>query len=241
MYQPDAIANYERDGHTYLVTANEGDARDYAAFSEETRVSELTLDPAAFPNAAGLQMPDALGRLRVSRANGDTDRDGDYEHLYAFGARSFSIWSEDGSLVFDSGDEFEQRTSTASPTGFNTSNDNNVFDDRSDDKGPEPEGLTVATLFDRVYAFIALERIGGIAIYDITNPIAPAFVQYLNRRSFTATVSSPEALDLGPEDVLVIQADDSPNGDPLLIVSNEVSGSTSLFGIKQRTGLRGAE
>ena len=241
MYQPDAIANYERDGHTYLVTANEGDARDYAAFSEETRVSELTLDPAAFPNAAGLQMPDALGRLRVSRANGDTDRDGDYEHLYAFGARSFSIWSEDGSLVFDSGDEFEQRTSTASPTGFNTSNDNNVFDDRSDDKGPEPEGLTVATLFDRVYAFIALERIGGIAIYDITDPISPAFVQYLNRRSFTATVSSPEALDLGPEDVIVIPANDSPNGNPLLIVSNEVSGSTSLFGIKQRTGLRDAE
>ena len=99
----------------------------------------------------------------------------------------------------------------------------------------------MATLFDRVYAFIALERIGGIAIYDITDPSAPAFEQYLNRRSFTATVSSPEALDLGPEDVLVIQADDSPNGDPLLIVSNEVSGSTSLFGIKQRTGLRGAE
>jgi len=35
------------------------------------------------------------------------------------------------------------------------------MDDRSDDKGPESEGVTIASLFGRTYLFVMLERIGG--------------------------------------------------------------------------------
>ena len=35
MYQPDAIAAYEAKGATYLVTANEGDAKDYEGFPKK--------------------------------------------------------------------------------------------------------------------------------------------------------------------------------------------------------------
>jgi hypothetical protein len=237
MFQPDAIAAFEHHGQTYLVTANEGDVREYDGLpggTEQRRVSSLTLDAASFPNAVVLQAASAMGRLNVTMSDGDTDGDGDFDRLFAFGARSFSIWDAAGQRTFDSGDALEQLTAGRYPGNFNASNTNNTRDNRSDDKGPEPEGLTVARLFGRLYLFVALERIGGIVVYEIANPAAPAFVQYINVRDFSAAPSSVAAGDLGPEGVIVIPAEDSPNGQPLLVAANEVSGTTRIYGIRPR-------
>jgi hypothetical protein len=232
MYQPDAITSYTVGDRTYVVTANEGDARDYDAFSEEERIEDLTLDPDTFPNAAELQQEENLGRLTVTTTQGDTDGDGDFDELYAFGARSFSIFDEEGNLVFDSGDDFEQITAQLLPDDFNSNNDeNDSFDSRSDAKGPEPEGITVGTIFGRTYAFIGLERIGGIMTYDITDPHNPTFVEYVNNRDFSGDAEMGTAGDLGPEGLLFVSADESPNQQPLLVVTNEVSGSTTLYSI----------
>jgi 2',3'-cyclic-nucleotide 2'-phosphodiesterase (5'-nucleotidase family) len=235
IYQPDAIETYEVDGQTYLVTANEGDARDYDGFSEEERVADLTLDPTAFPDAATLQLEENLGRLNITLANGDTDGDGDYDELYAYGARSFSIWTlgMDGlELVYDSADDLEQITAALLPDVFNSTNDDNdSFDNRSDDKGPEPEGVALGEIDGRTYAFVGLERIGGVIVYDITDPAAPTFVDYVNNRDFSADAESPEAGDLGPEGLVFIPAADSPTGQPLLVVSNEVSGTVTTYGV----------
>ena len=147
LYQPDSIASYQVKGVTYLVTANEGDARDYDGFSEEARVKDLVLDPTAFPDAATLQLEENLGRLKTTTADGDTDGDGDFDELFSYGARSFSIWTTDGDLVFDSGDEFEATTAFKFPFDFNSTNDeNDSFDNRSDDKGPEPEGVVLGEI-----------------------------------------------------------------------------------------------
>jgi hypothetical protein len=154
-----------------------------------------------------------------------------YTSLYTFGARSFSIWSETGEQVFDSGDAFERLTAARYPQHFNASNSNQNFDNRSDDKGPEPEGVTIASLWGRSYAFIGLERIGGVAVYELTDPAAPRFVDYVNVRTFTVPADSAAAGDLGPEGVLVIAEQDSPVGKPLLIVTNEISGTTRIFEI----------
>jgi hypothetical protein len=117
------------------------------------------------------------------------------------------------------------------PTAFNSTNDaNNSFDTRSDDKGPEPESVTVHRLFGRQYAFIGLERVGGVIAYDVSDPTAPVFAGYVNRRDFTAT-DLTLAGDLGPEGVVVISADQSPNGEPILMLSNEISVTTTLFRI----------
>ena len=229
MFQPDAIATYEVDGQTYILSANEGDAREYDNLEEETRIKDLTLDAIAFPNAASLKTDANIGRLNVTNTIGDIDGDGDFDQLYALGARSFSVWDNLGNLVFDSGDELEQITAAEYPMYFNASNDNNSFDNRSDNKGPEPEAIVIATIDDKPYAFVGLERIGGVMIYDISNPTQPTFVKYLNRRDFTAAVESAEAGDLGPENIIVVSAADSPSGDALLIVSNEVSGNISIF------------
>ncbi|MBN1261737.1 MAG: choice-of-anchor I family protein, partial [Anaerolineae bacterium] len=219
MYQPDAIASYEVGGETFLVTANEGDARDYDGYSEEERVKDLTLDPTVFTDTATLQADENLGRLKTTSAMGDANDDGLYEELYAYGARSFSIWDANGELVFDSADQFEQITAALAPTLFNSQGDAGSFDERSDDKGPEPEGVTVATLGGRVFAFIGLERVGGVMVYDVTNPESPVFVHYFMQ----------PAGHISPEGLVFIAAADSPSGAPLLVMSNEVTGSLAIL------------
>ncbi len=245
MYQPDGITSYTVDGKTYLVTANEGDSRDFNFFSEEVRVGDLLLDPEAFPNAEELQQDENLGRLKVTNTMGDTDGDGDYDELYTFGGRSFSIFDTDGELIFDSGDAFEQITAEFFPEFFNSDDEINLFDDRSDDKGPEPQAVTIAELFGRTIAFIGLERIGGIISYDITDPFNPFFLDYVNNRDFSVefnldekgdpdpTAEQLEAVgDLGLEGLLFIAANESPNGNPLVVNANETSGTVSVFEVE---------
>lgn len=230
MYQPDGIAAYEVDGAVYIVSANEGDSRDYDTFAEESRVASLTLDADVFGDVAALQANEALGRLTVTTTLGDEDGDGVYEALYALGARSFSIWDAAGNLVWDSGDQFEQIIAALYPADFNsTNNENGSFDNRSDNKGPEPEGVAIATLNGRVYAFIGFERIGGVIVYDITDPTAPEYTTYINNRDFSGDAEAGTAGDLGPEGVLIIPADQSPTGETLLVVANEISGTTSIY------------
>lgn len=240
MYLPDAIDSFEVGGVTYLITANEGDARDWTGYTEEARVGSLSLDAAAFAaqgypdvstGASGLKHNDHLGRLNVTTSQGDIDNDGDFDRLYALGGRSFSIWTTTGQLVYDSGDAIEQITAAAYPANFNSDHAANEFDTRSDNKGPEPEAVTTGVINGRTFAFVGLERIGGIMVYDVTNPQAPVFEQYINNRNFTQTPGPGTGGDLGVEGLRFVSAADSPTGGPLLIGSQEVSGSVTVFQI----------
>lgn len=232
MYQPDAIGSYRAFGHTFIVTTNEGDSRDYDGYSEEARVKDLVLDPTIFPDADELQKDENLGRLKITTAQGDNDNDDDYDQLYSYGGRSFSIWSENGYLIYDSGSEFERLTAEILPNDFNSTNDeNDSFDNRSDDKGVEPEALAIGKIAGRKYAFIGLERLGGIMVYDITNPFKVSFVTYYNNRDFAGDAEAGTAGDLGPESIVFVPGHLSPTHTPLLVVANEVSGTTTILGI----------
>jgi len=231
MYMPDAIAQYSVGGTTYLVTANEGDARDYNGLAEEVRVgsSAYVLDPTVFPNGDFLKKNSNLGRLTVTTASGDTDNDGDFDEIHVFGARSFSIWNTTtGQIVYDSGDDFEKITANDPIFGalFNVSNDNNDLKNRSDNKGPEPEGVTVAEINGATYAFITLERTGGLMTYDITNPSAPIFVSYKNSRT-VPTVGG----DLAPEGIIYIAPTNNSLAKGLIVMANEVSSTLSIYEI----------
>lgn len=223
LYEPDAIDTYRARGETFLVMANEGDTRDYTGFNEETRVGTLNLDAAAFPDATTLKAEANLGRLTVTRVNGDVDGDGDYDRLLLPGARSFSIRRTNGDLVWDSGSQFEDFTASLVPMSFNSNGAADTFDTRSDNKGPEPEGLTIGRAWGREYAFIGLERTGGVMVYDISSPEAPRFVQYVN----TAPAN------ISPEGLLFIAAEESPTGKPLLVVSYEITGTIEVFEISR--------
>jgi hypothetical protein len=309
LYHPDSLASYAVGGRTYLVTANEGDARAWGedndlywggdasqGFVEEFRVKHLVnrngwagragddlppqlaalgagalLNPAVFGycgavdgNPGACRADEELGRLNITwtmgyrtdaagnpvmfNAAGAADPAGDrlmYDTLYSYGARSFSIRDEDGALVWDSGAEIENFLASdecrlgaareiACRDFFNTGHDEgNAFDSRSDAKGPEPEGLTVGTIGERTFAFVGLERMGGVLVYDISNPSAPFRVDYLNTREDWTTEDPSTVLDtvgdLGPEGLHFIAAKDSPNGKPLLLVGNEVSGTTAIY------------
>jgi len=260
MLQPDSIDSFEANGQTFILTANEGDARDYDGFSEEVNLDDLFADGLLDLNddnvvdtgdteiSTGetindLLAEDRLGELDFTSATGDIDGDGLIEQLHNYGGRSFSIFDEFGNLVFDSGDEFEKIIAQQIEEGilpeaaFNNDNDENDFDSRSDAKGPEPEAITVGEVDGTPYAFIGLERIGGIMAYDLSNPSEPEFVQYVNNRSFDVEPelaeggTNPEVGDLGPEGFKFIPAEDSPNGEPLLAVGNEVSGTTTVYSV----------
>lgn len=287
LYMPDSIDSYSFAGINYVVTANEGDGREYLTdeadadactaaggfdfddgdcfhYLDEIRLKDIEDTGAVIaldnltryaPDTATLAENENLGRIKivanmgVSGCTEDTfattgqPSDGCvYENLYTYGARSFSIWNgETGERVFDSGSDFEQITAQRlGEDGFNATNDENGFDDRSDDKGPEPEAIEIAAINGKTYAFIGLERVSAIMVYDITNPESASFVQFISTRDYTVDVEAlvdagdfSEAGDLAPESILFVSADDSPNGEPLIIVGNEVSGTTAIFQVNE--------
>jgi DNA-binding beta-propeller fold protein YncE len=228
MYQPDGIAAFA--GGDYLVTANEGDARDWDCYGEEVRVRDLELSPRAFRDAAALQADDALGRLTVSDTS-PRDARGRVTELHALGGRSLSVLDTRGRVVWDSGDDLEQLIAERYPDDFNTDNTENDPDSRSDGKGPEPEGVTVGRVNGTTYAFAGLERVGGIVAYDLSRPRHPELVGYVNSRDFAGDPEAGTAGDLGPEGLTFIPARDSPQGRPLLVVGHESSGTTAIYGI----------
>ncbi|WP_180039908.1 MULTISPECIES: choice-of-anchor I family protein [unclassified Acinetobacter] len=292
MYMPDAIAHYQADGKSYLVTANEGDAREWLkdetqyftgedlsqGYAEEIRVKHLfkkagfdakgdyaahlrhlvpgvvgaKLDPSVFKActttapteicADNLIKDAQIGRLTISWTQGfKRDAAGKpvlddgklvYDKLYTYGGRSFSIVDPiSRKIVWDSGSEFERKIAELFPAQFNSNHEAFKFDDRSDNKGPEPEGITLGKIGQKTYAFIGLERASGIMVYDITQPQQAKFVQYFNTRDIAQTDITKQG-DLGPEGLIFIAAKDSPNAQPLLVVGNEVSGSTAVYQIK---------
>ncbi|MBH0059103.1 choice-of-anchor I family protein [Pseudoalteromonas sp. SWXJZ94C] len=250
MYQPDTISSFSWKGANFIVTANEGDAREYffdttneadciakggldydeddgcLAYIDESRVEDLTLAS----NFDYLNNDDDdIGRLKVTTIKGDTNNDGQYESLYAYGARSFTIRDSNALVVFDSGDDIARITASVHGESFNNDEDENKGDSRSDDKGAEPEALTIGEIGDRTFAFIGLERMGGIMVYDITNPYNVQFEDYFYNRGLIKGANITG--DLAPEGMVFVPAEQSATGNALLIVGNEISGSIVVWEI----------
>ena len=245
---PDGIAAFTVEGTTYLVTANEGDAREWG--DEDQGTFYISEDERDF-SEEGVTSPTGGITGEGSGLEGKVvffkteDFDGlDPEKDYVFGGRSFTVFqaTENGlEEVFTSGDDFEALTAQYVPDYFNSSNDNAVLDDRSGKKGPEAESVTVGTVDGKTYAFVALERTGGVMAYDVTDPEAITFVNYVNTRDFGTIVEGSEEYedgeldkwvtggDVAPEGLLFLDAASSPNGEPLLLAACEVSGTVAVY------------
>ncbi|BDD12500.1 hypothetical protein FUAX_49320 (plasmid) [Fulvitalea axinellae] len=162
------------------------------------------MDPVKFPNATTLQDDAQLGRLKITTAFGDTDGDGDLDQIFGYGARSFSIWSTSGELVYDSENFIAKKSLEIG----------SYTDKRSDDKGAEPEGVTTFTSNGKTYAAVGMERTGDVMIFDLSNPTSPVFVQVLANTS--------------PEGLMIIPAEKSPTERTILVVSNEYPDDATL-------------
>jgi hypothetical protein len=240
-YMPDAMVYSTIGGQGYLFTANEGDSREFGSVVDAARISTLNLDATAFPDQLILKNNRLAGRLNGLKYSGDTDNDGDLDEIHVMGGRSFSIWNAaTGALVFDSKDLIEQIVAAHPVYGaiFNASNSIGTpsLKNRSDDKGPEPEGVTTAKINGDNYLFVSLERVGGAMIFNINDPANPVYVGYKNNRS--TTVSGP---DLGAEGMIYISPEASPNGNSIIILANEVSSTLSIYQVNTCAEIAGAE
>ncbi|MCQ4036327.1 choice-of-anchor I family protein [Kaistella montana] len=228
-YIPDAIATYNVGGTNYIVTANEGDEKEFSNLNERTTVgaSSYNLDAAVFSQAEILKASHNLGRFRVTNLNGNTDSDSAFEEINAVGSRSFSIFNADTKqIVFDSGDDFERYTAQNFASIFNADHESNTPKNRSRSKGPEPEGVAIATIANQTFAFVSLERVGGVMVYNITNPNAPVFVDYKNTRSTSAYGG-----DNGAEGIIYIPKTESATGKGYIVIANEISGTLTIYEI----------
>ena len=249
MYQPDAIDAYEVGGETFVVTANEGDAKDF----EVAVLGDLDLDPRRFDLSENpyvdsvdeLTQPEHLGNMEVNEAAMAEFADGEdgYTDIYAIGGRSFSVWKvgDDGlRLAFDSGSRFERTFAEQYPEGHL-----NVVE-----SGPETESVELGAVGDRTFAFVGQEVGSGIATYDVSRPENPAYTQMAVNRDYSVTEddienaaeSNPEsdepsrAGDFAPEGVHFVPASESPTRNPLLCVGFEISGTVGVFEVTPVTG-----
>lgn len=207
LYMPDAISHFSANNVPYFVTANEGDAREYDAYTDIKRMKSMKLDATVFPDATTLKLDANLGRLNLITDMGDTDGDGDLDEMVSFGARSFSIWNGNtGKIVYDSKNDVDKKT-----------NELGTYDDkRSDDKGSEPEAVFVTKMGNQNILFVGLERSDAFMTYDVTNPASPQYLQ---------TVKTGDA----PEGLLYIPASKSPTKRSLVVVSSEGDGTIKIY------------
>ncbi|WP_162462994.1 choice-of-anchor I family protein [Paenibacillus psychroresistens] len=222
MYMPDGIASYTVSGVTYLFTGNEGDVTDWSSNRKNgSTIGAMRLSLNSNSDAAKF-----LSKNGTTYDSVEVASDMGHDDIYLYGGRSFSVWNASTmSQVFDSGNDFETITSQRVPLHFNTSNSKILMDDRSPKKGPEPEDIKVGKVGNKLFAFIGLERMGGIMTYDVTNPGQPVFANYLNNRTYSGTVEASN----GPEGIDFIPATMSPTGLPLILVANEVGGTVAVM------------
>jgi hypothetical protein len=229
MYQPDNVGWLQIGSESYLVLADEGDSRGNDVFEEGVFLKDAKLDAEKFPNAAQWQADEQYGNVMVS-ITGDTDGDGDLDELYTFGTRSVSVINAtDGRLVYDSGCQIE-RLIADRLNRFRQSHPAEELKYKVK-KGPEPEGLATGEVNGRMYVFVGLERDNGIVTFDVTDPAHAEIVDYCNPLDFENDQADIKG-DIGPEGLVFVAAADSPNGEPLLLVANEVSGSVTIYAVR---------
>lgn len=249
MYQPNGIDILTTHGRNYLITANRGNWREGSAFPDNTE--KTTVADACHAGSLKPRLCDRLSGapdISITRYpyRYTADENAPLPGAYSYGGRSFAIWTPEGRLVYDSGAALEAITHRACPSYFNSQSDQNTFDDRSDEKGPEPEGVAVADLAGRSFAFVSLRRIGGIVAFDVSEPSFPLFQQYINSRNFSV---EPKDLPAGyPSEYFVncaagdlqgvkpvfVRGTDAPTGDPLLLLVNNYSGTVAIFKVRVR-------
>jgi len=193
--QPDAIAGFKMGSGNYFITANEGDAREYTCLNDDLRGAALKVDPRRFADWKTLSGSAALGRAKVNPNNGDRDGDGDIDTIHLRGSNSMTMY-RNGLAIWDSAELVDKIQTTAfGVANINGSHSlssdkatmNYVGQDRSDDKGSEPEGVAVGMVGDRRIAVLGLERMTALAVFDITQPRIPVFIEWLQMLPTKAT------------------------------------------------------
>ena len=257
MYQPDAVAVARLGGNDYLFTANEGDAREWPCLMGGTSLTVAEAEDVRYGSNgtnAALKTDATLGRLNVTPFTPATvtgtivKTTTPVADAYSLGARSFTVWKAPtfegvfpAERVYDSGNLIENKVLEINGGFFNAdwstqTGAANLKDTRSDNKGPEPEGIAFGRAFGKNWLVVGLERDGGIMLFEVSNPAAPQFVQYISTTDWLGGMFNlvRPAGDVSPEGILFIEAKNSPTKKPLVIVSYELSGTVAIFELNNK-------
>ncbi len=72
-----------------------------------------------------------------------------------------------------------------------------------------------------------LERVGGVAGHDVTVPSRSASADYVSMRDLSGDLAT-DGSDSRPEGLAFVTAQDPPSKAPLLMVADDVSGTTTV-------------
>ena len=249
LFQPDDIAAFSVGGNRYVVTANEGDSREYrlgnrVLFTEEVEGSYFVGKLTQATNSSlytSITNNGDLEELRVSSAIGQNQQ-GLYEGIYAFGGRSFSVYRQDAdefTQVYDSGKLLAEEHASRYRDWFNGQHSRSKtlsesFDSRSDRKGVETEAMHLTTIGGDRVLFLGNERTSTIFVFGLENPSSPEL--FSTATNVNTQLDGNDAYDertLGdadPEKLIYVPSASSPvPGKPVLIVAGAFSGTVSLY------------
>ena len=210
------------EGDEFFITQKYGVSSDDEFWSDEVRAKDLE-------DFGDVSKYDSQiigeGRMKTLADQNDPVTGG----LVGFGGRGFSIHANDGSVIYDSGNLTEE---IAAELGY-------YPDNRSDDKGTEPETVEYFSFGKkknkRHYIAVALERCFNNGDEDRLGTIVPIFevvdLEAANndeRVKHVATLQSPESLS--PEGLLFVN-DTNTSGH--MFVTNEVSRTLDTYAISQ--------
>lgn len=134
-----------------IVTLDNVDTEEEGALTFDGRLADIPREP------DGVQWIDTD---HVAIAN-EGDMDG--------GSRGFTVFHRDGTEVFEAGMTFEYAVAEIG----------HYPEERSGNKGVEPEGMEFATFGGVPMMFLLAERSSVVGVYDMSNPAAPVLTQLL--------------------------------------------------------------
>ncbi len=230
IHQPSDIESFSHAGSDFTFSVNQGAPREYSGFNESVRVKNQPVDPSKFTNLSHLLQDTVLGRLFITSVFGDHNGDFLHDSLLSFGSRSVSIWDSSGTEIWNSGDQIAQLLASTHAVNFNSSaNSNNSYKLQSDNMGAEPSAVAIGEVDGNRYAFVSLYQMGGILVYDISDPYNPQFELFELNRDFNLPANDPMAGDLGPIDLEFVPASRTNLNIALLFVANQVSGTINVY------------
>lgn len=201
-----AAVTLQENNHLVHVRLSDGAIVRHFSAGTTTHPADLTEDgTTSFTETltAARREPDAVawtpGGRMVTANEGTYELDlGAGEHV---GGRNFTVFGRRGGVRWDVGAGLERHAEAAG----------RYPDDRSDERGIEPEGVDVARFPGHTYAFIGAKRGNFVAVYELVGASErPVFVQLLPTGD-------------RPDDIVAIPE----RG--LLLAANQGDGTISIF------------
>lgn len=143
-----------------------------------------------------------------------------------FGTGGITVFDEHFAILGDRGPDIIEHLDLGAKNGTITEHAIETIARRDDKRGVEPEGLAHLKIGKNEHIFVGLERAGMIAHYTLDNDDALTLVGL-------ASIPTPE--DGGhlasPEGLLVVPPDRDGREHPILVVTDEVHGTLTLYEI----------